>query len=76
MYSQWVTSPLLLDCLPQNAFNAEKSYEALLSHVITELSMVKTVYDVNTEEPSMVSHIKFCKKILNHFKAAKLPVLG
>lgn len=56
MYSQWVTSPLLLDCLPQNAFNAEKSYDALLSHVIGELSKVKTVYDVNTEVPSMVSH--------------------
>uniref|UniRef100_A0A673WJP6 E3 ubiquitin-protein ligase n=1 Tax=Salmo trutta TaxID=8032 RepID=A0A673WJP6_SALTR len=47
----WSTS----GTLKKNAFNAEKSYEALLSHVITELSMVKTVYDVNTEEPSMLS---------------------
>ncbi|CAB1346618.1 unnamed protein product [Coregonus sp. 'balchen'] len=46
----WSTS----GALKKNAFNAEKSYEALLSHVITELSKVKTVYDVNTEEPSMV----------------------
>uniref|UniRef100_A0A4W5K9E1 E3 ubiquitin-protein ligase n=1 Tax=Hucho hucho TaxID=62062 RepID=A0A4W5K9E1_9TELE len=47
----WSTS----GTLKKNAFNAEKSYEALLSHVITELSKVKTVYDVNTEEPFMLS---------------------
>ncbi|XP_024244729.1 E3 ubiquitin-protein ligase ubr3 isoform X1 [Oncorhynchus tshawytscha] len=47
----WSTS----GTLKKNAFNAEKSYEALLSHVITELSKVKTVYDVNTDEPSMLS---------------------
>uniref|UniRef100_A0A8C7FRU1 E3 ubiquitin-protein ligase n=1 Tax=Oncorhynchus kisutch TaxID=8019 RepID=A0A8C7FRU1_ONCKI len=49
----WSTS----GALKKNAFDAEKSYDALLSHVIGELSKVKTVYDVNPEVPSMVSHI-------------------
>lgn len=48
-------------CFPhfmsQNAANAEKSFEALLSHVISGLSKDKTqVYKVNTEETSMVRH--------------------
>lgn len=38
----------------QNAANAEKSFEALLSHVIGELSKDRSVYKVNTEETSMV----------------------
>uniref|UniRef100_A0A8C7FSB3 E3 ubiquitin-protein ligase n=1 Tax=Oncorhynchus kisutch TaxID=8019 RepID=A0A8C7FSB3_ONCKI len=47
----WSTS----GALKKNAFDAEKSYDALLSHVIGELSKVKTVYDVNPEVPSMLS---------------------
>lgn len=47
---------LHFDSLPQNAANAEKSFEALLSHVITELSKDKSVYKVNAEETPMVSH--------------------
>ncbi|CAB1328486.1 unnamed protein product [Coregonus sp. 'balchen'] len=47
----WSTS----GALNKNAFNAEKSFDALLSHVISELSKVKTVYDVNAEETSMQS---------------------
>uniref|UniRef100_A0A674B6J2 E3 ubiquitin-protein ligase n=1 Tax=Salmo trutta TaxID=8032 RepID=A0A674B6J2_SALTR len=46
----WSTS----GALKKNAVNAERSYDALLSHVIGELSKVKTVYDVNTEVPSSV----------------------
>uniref|UniRef100_A0A6Q2ZQP1 E3 ubiquitin-protein ligase n=1 Tax=Esox lucius TaxID=8010 RepID=A0A6Q2ZQP1_ESOLU len=48
----WSTS----GALKKNTFNAEKSYEALLGHVIAELSKEKTVYEVNTEEPYMVGH--------------------
>lgn len=40
--------------LPQKAANAEKSFEALLSHIISELSKEKTVYKMTTEETSMV----------------------
>ncbi|KAE8299326.1 E3 ubiquitin-protein ligase ubr3 [Larimichthys crocea] len=40
--------------LKKNAANAEKSFEALLSHVISELSKDKSVYKVNTEETSML----------------------
>uniref|UniRef100_A0AAY5KTP9 E3 ubiquitin-protein ligase n=1 Tax=Esox lucius TaxID=8010 RepID=A0AAY5KTP9_ESOLU len=47
----WSTS----GALKKNTFNAEKSYEALLGHVIAELSKEKTVYEVNTEEPYMLS---------------------
>lgn len=46
----------ILIFLPQNAADAEKSFEALLSHVISELSKDKSVYKVNAEETSMVSH--------------------
>lgn len=47
---------LHFDFLPQNAASAEKSFEALLSHVISELSKDKSVYKVNAEETSMVRH--------------------
>ncbi|KAJ8012787.1 hypothetical protein DPEC_G00046500 [Dallia pectoralis] len=47
----WSTS----GALKKNTFNADKSYEALLGHIITELSKQKTVYDVNSEEPYMLS---------------------
>ncbi|TMS06086.1 E3 ubiquitin-protein ligase ubr3 [Larimichthys crocea] len=40
--------------LKKNAANAEKSFEALLSHVISELTKDKSVYKVNTEETSML----------------------
>lgn len=42
--------------LPQNATNADKSFEALLSHTIGELSKGNSVYRVNSDEASMVSH--------------------
>ncbi|KAM4557937.1 E3 ubiquitin-protein ligase ubr3 isoform 2-T2 [Odontesthes bonariensis] len=47
----WVTS----GALKKNAANSEKSFEALLSHVISELSKDKSVYKVNAEEPTMLS---------------------
>lgn len=47
----WSTS----GALKKNAANADKSYDALLSHVISELSKDKSVYKVNTEETSMLS---------------------
>lgn len=40
---------------PQNATNADKSFEALLSHTIGELSKSDSVYRPNPEETSMVS---------------------
>lgn len=46
------------DFLPQNAANAEKSFEALLSHVIGELSKDKSVYKVKSQETLMVSHLR------------------
>lgn len=51
-----IFSILHFDFLPQNTANAEKSFEALLSHIISELSKNKTVYKMNTEETSMVRH--------------------
>lgn len=42
--------------LPQSAANSDKSFEALLSHVISELSKDKSVYKVNSEEATMVRH--------------------
>ncbi|XP_034042644.1 E3 ubiquitin-protein ligase ubr3 isoform X3 [Thalassophryne amazonica] len=47
----WSTS----GALTKNAPNAEKSSEALLSHVISEFSKDKSVYKLNTEEPSVLS---------------------
>uniref|UniRef100_A0A3B4VB54 E3 ubiquitin-protein ligase n=1 Tax=Seriola dumerili TaxID=41447 RepID=A0A3B4VB54_SERDU len=47
----WSTS----GALKKNAANAEKSFEALLSHVISDLSKDRSVYKVNTEETSMLS---------------------
>lgn len=47
---------LHFDFPSQNAVNAEKSFEALLSHVISELSKDKSVYKVNVEETLMVRH--------------------
>ncbi|XP_029936212.1 E3 ubiquitin-protein ligase ubr3 [Myripristis murdjan] len=41
--------------LKKNAANADKSFEALLSHVTSELSKDNSVYKVNTEETSMLS---------------------
>ncbi|XP_060910406.1 E3 ubiquitin-protein ligase ubr3 isoform X2 [Labrus mixtus] len=46
----WCTS----GALKKNAADAEKSFEVLLSHVISELSKDKSVYKVNTEETSML----------------------
>ncbi|XP_033965531.1 E3 ubiquitin-protein ligase ubr3 isoform X2 [Pseudochaenichthys georgianus] len=46
----WSTS----GALKKNAANAETSFEALLSHVISELSKDKSVYKVNAEETSML----------------------
>ncbi|XP_070831914.1 E3 ubiquitin-protein ligase ubr3 [Chaetodon trifascialis] len=40
--------------LKKNAANAEKCFEPLLSHVITELSKDKSVYKVNAEETPML----------------------
>uniref|UniRef100_A0A671YUC6 E3 ubiquitin-protein ligase n=1 Tax=Sparus aurata TaxID=8175 RepID=A0A671YUC6_SPAAU len=40
--------------LKKNTANAEKSFEALLSHVISDLSTDKSVYKVNAEETSML----------------------
>lgn len=40
---------------PQNTTNADKSFEALLSHTIGELSKRDSVYRPNPEETSMVS---------------------
>ncbi|MEQ2214086.1 hypothetical protein XENOCAPTIV_014469, partial [Xenoophorus captivus] len=45
----WVTSGIL----KKSARNSEKSFEALLSHVISELSKDKSVYKVNREETTM-----------------------
>ncbi|TNN54254.1 E3 ubiquitin-protein ligase UBR3 [Liparis tanakae] len=45
----WRTS----GALKKDAADAETSFEALLSHVICELSKDKSVYKVNTEETSM-----------------------
>lgn len=53
------------DFLPQNAVNAEKSFEALLSHVIGELSKDQSVYEVNSQETSMVSHWDDCLALYN-----------
>ncbi|KAM6955595.1 E3 ubiquitin-protein ligase ubr3 isoform 1-T1 [Lycodopsis pacificus] len=47
----WSTS----GALKKTVANAETSFEALLSHVIDELSEDKSVYKVKTEEPSMLS---------------------
>lgn len=47
----WSTS----GALKKDVANAETSFEALLSHVICELSKDKSVYKVNTEETSMLS---------------------
>ncbi|XP_061579524.1 E3 ubiquitin-protein ligase ubr3 isoform X2 [Cololabis saira] len=47
----WVTS----GALKKNAANSEKSFEALLSHVIGELSKEKSVYKVNVEETMALS---------------------
>ncbi|MED6289456.1 E3 ubiquitin-protein ligase ubr3 [Characodon lateralis] len=47
----WVTSGIL----KKSARNSEKSFEALLSHVISELSKDKSVYKVNREETTMPS---------------------
>uniref|UniRef100_A0A3Q3LCK0 E3 ubiquitin-protein ligase n=1 Tax=Mastacembelus armatus TaxID=205130 RepID=A0A3Q3LCK0_9TELE len=47
----WSTSGALM----KNAANAEKSFEALLSHVISELSKGKSVYKVKAEETSVLS---------------------
>ncbi|KAG7227563.1 hypothetical protein INR49_005378 [Caranx melampygus] len=47
----WSTS----GALKKNTANAEKSFEALLSHVISELSKDESVYKVNTEETLMLS---------------------
>uniref|UniRef100_A0A8P4GKC7 E3 ubiquitin-protein ligase n=1 Tax=Dicentrarchus labrax TaxID=13489 RepID=A0A8P4GKC7_DICLA len=40
--------------LKKSAANADKSFEVLLSHVISELSKDKSVYKVNAEETSML----------------------
>lgn len=45
---------LLIFFSPQKTVNSEKSFEALLSHVISELSKNKSVYKVNSEESTMV----------------------
>lgn len=42
-------------CPTQNAANGEKTFEALLGHVISELSKDKCVYNMNAEETPMVS---------------------
>ncbi|KAG7464000.1 hypothetical protein MATL_G00182630 [Megalops atlanticus] len=47
----WNTS----GALKKNACNAEKSWEALLSHVTSELSKGKSVYEADAEEVSMLS---------------------
>ncbi|XP_054888278.1 E3 ubiquitin-protein ligase ubr3 isoform X1 [Poeciliopsis prolifica] len=47
----WVKS----GALKKNAQNSEKSFEALLNHVITELSKDKSVYKVNSEETTVLS---------------------
>ncbi|XP_036400792.1 E3 ubiquitin-protein ligase ubr3 [Megalops cyprinoides] len=47
----WNTS----GALKKNTCNAEKSWEALLSHVISELSKGKSVYEADAEEVSMLS---------------------
>uniref|UniRef100_A0A3Q4MPX0 E3 ubiquitin-protein ligase n=1 Tax=Neolamprologus brichardi TaxID=32507 RepID=A0A3Q4MPX0_NEOBR len=47
----WSTS----GALKKNAANSDKSFEALLSHVISELSKDKSVYKVNSEEATMLS---------------------
>ncbi|KAM6935004.1 E3 ubiquitin-protein ligase ubr3 isoform 2-T2 [Xenentodon cancila] len=47
----WVTS----GALKKNSPNCEKSLEALLSHVIGELSKDKSVYKVNVEETTVLS---------------------
>lgn len=47
----WVTS----GAARKNAPNSEKSFEALLSHVISELSKGKSVYKVTSEETTMLS---------------------
>ncbi|XP_056279535.1 E3 ubiquitin-protein ligase ubr3 [Pseudoliparis swirei] len=47
----WSTS----GALKKDVANAETSFEALLSHVICELSKDKSVYKVNTEETSLLS---------------------
>lgn len=44
------------DFLPQNSANSEKSFEALLSQVISELSKDKSVYKANIEETTMVRY--------------------
>lgn len=46
---------LTLRVSPQNATNADKSFEALLSHTIGELSKSDSIYRANPEETSMVS---------------------
>uniref|UniRef100_A0A7N6C2V1 E3 ubiquitin-protein ligase n=1 Tax=Anabas testudineus TaxID=64144 RepID=A0A7N6C2V1_ANATE len=47
----WSTSGALM----KNTANSEKSFEALLSHIISELSKDKTAYNHNSEETSMLS---------------------
>uniref|UniRef100_A0AAQ5YHU1 E3 ubiquitin-protein ligase n=1 Tax=Amphiprion ocellaris TaxID=80972 RepID=A0AAQ5YHU1_AMPOC len=49
----WSTSGALKKV--KNAASSEKSFEALLSHVISELSKDKSVYKVNAEETAMLS---------------------
>lgn len=49
---------IFLIFIPQNLENADSSCEALLGHVIAELSKDKSVYEVNAEEALMVSHWK------------------
>lgn len=49
---------VLCDCVPQNAANADQSSEALLCHVISELSKDRSVFMESTEESSMVRETK------------------
>uniref|UniRef100_A0A3Q2DGF5 E3 ubiquitin-protein ligase n=1 Tax=Cyprinodon variegatus TaxID=28743 RepID=A0A3Q2DGF5_CYPVA len=57
----WVTS----GALKKNTLNAEKSSNALLSHVINELSKDKSVYKVTSEETTMVSLYDDCVKLFD-----------
>lgn len=55
MVAQGFPNVLTVHVSPQGATNGDKSFEALLSHTIGELSKSDSVYRANPEEASMVS---------------------
>ncbi|KTF79914.1 hypothetical protein cypCar_00050166 [Cyprinus carpio] len=49
--------PITYSSQPPNTPNSDKSWESLLCHMISELTKAKDVYDTNSEETLVVSHM-------------------